>query len=301
MDKNAAITLAAMALLWSSTTATAQAGVDTTTTAGPDTLTTIAPEVPDATFDDGFYRLNAHEKAKPYDLPKVDRNNVIFFKRIWRDIDLNDTANYIFVTPGNTLMEALTEGIRKGEIIAFDPVPSDKNPTGDAFTAPLPPGAAFGKLTDSVLVPIFDEMGNEIGSEMKMNDFDPAKVTKFRVKEDIFLDKQRSRIETRIIGLAPLISLNIGDEQLSEQPAFWIYFPQARKVLATKEIVDPKKGIVKQSMDDIFIQHRFSSTIIKESNPGELSINDYSEDKERESKRIEREIYEYKKNFWKYK
>jgi gliding motility associated protien GldN len=263
--------------------------------------TTKQVMVDSASFDDGFYRLNAHENAKPYAFPKVDRNNVIFFKRIWRDIDVTDSMNHIFATPGKTLMEAITEGIKSGQITAFDPVATEKNPTGDAFVTPLTPAAAIGKLTDSVLVPMFDDEGNEIGSEMRMNDFNPLSISKFRIKEDIFLDKQRSRIETRIIGIAPVISINVADAQIAEQPAFWIYFPQARAVLATKEVMDTKRGISKQSMDDIFIQHRFVSNIIKESNPGELSIQDYSEDREQESKRIEKEIAEYKKSFWKYK
>lgn len=253
------------------------------------------------TIQDGFYRQNAYENAKPYAFPKVDKNNVIFFKRIWRDVDLTDPKNQIFATPGATLMDAILEGINEGMLTAFDPVSTKENPTGDGFITAMNPVQAMGKLTDSVLVPVFDSLGNQIGAVMKQNDFNPEAITKFRVKEDIFLDKQRSRIETRIVGIAPLIKINAGGEEVSEQPAFWLYFPQARKVFATREVVDPKRGIAKQSMDDIFIQHNFNSTIIKESNPGELSIKDYAEDKDKEGQRVEKEIADYKKKFWKYK
>ncbi len=250
---------------------------------------------------DGFYKVNTHENAKPYAFPKVDKNNVVFFKRIWRDIDLADERNHVFAVPGASLMEAIVEGIKEGKLTAFDPAGTAENPTGDAFTTPMSPVQALGKLSDSVLVPIFDEYGNQIGGEMQLNEFSPESVTKFRIKEDIFLDKQRSRIETRIIGIAPLMKINVGSEQLGETPAFWVYFPQARHILATKEVVAPQRGIQKESIDDIFIQHKFASNIIKESNPGELSIKDYAADSEQESKRIESEINEYKKNFWRYK
>ncbi len=302
--------LLSIALLLSSGAAYSQVIPDNTLEAqAPETTAmdtnTVAEEaapipVPED-IQDGFYKVNMHEGAKPYEFPKVDKVNVVFFKRVWRDINLEDEKNHVFAIPGSSLMEAIVDGIREGRITAFDPASTEKNPTGDGFVTPMSPAAALGKLSDSVLVPIFDDMGNQIGGEMQLNEFSPASVTRFRIKEDIFLDKQRSRIETRIVGIAPLMKVNAGTEQISETPAFWIYFPQARHILATREVIDPKRGIQKESLDDIFIQHKFSSNIIKESNPGELAIRDYAEDQEQESRRIEQEIKSYKKNFWRYK
>jgi gliding motility associated protien GldN len=265
-------------------------------------LTAGAQSTPDSLPVDGYYRQNALENAKPVPYPKVNPNNVRFYKRIWRDIDLNDPENYIFVTEGSTLIEIIMDAIKDGKLKAYDPISTKENPTGDAFTTVLTPQQAMGRLTDSVLVPRFDDDGNQIGAEMKLNDFNPANITKFRVKEDIFYDKQRSRIETRIIGLAPLMKVTAAGEMVSEVPAFWLYFPQCRMVFVTKEVIDPKRNINNMSFDDVFIQHAFKSQIIKESNPGELSIKDYVQDKEQlqEANRIEIEINEYKKKTWRH-
>lgn len=251
---------------------------------------------------DGFYRRNIREDAKPYEYPDVNINSVKFYKRIWRDIDLDDTANYILATPGESLMALIVQGIDSGDITAFDAKSTPDNPTGDGFTQPLTPKQAMSRLADSVLVPIFDENGNQIASEMMLNDFNPQSIRKFRVKEDIFFDKQRSRVETRIIGIAPLIHIDAAGELLAEQPVFWLYFPECRELFVKKKVINPDGKGANLSFDDVFVQHKFKSTIVKESNPAELSIKDYveGEGKTKEAERIEKSIEEYKESIWEY-
>jgi gliding motility associated protien GldN len=236
--------------------------------------------------DDGYYRHNIYKQAKPIPYPAVNKNNVKFFKRVWRDIDLADEKNSILTPPGTTLIEIIIAAINDSSLTAFDGAVTKKNPTGDAFTEMLTPKQAMQRLTDSVLVPVFDEDGNQIDAKMQLNDFNPASVTRFRIKEDIFYDKQRSRIETRIVGIAPLVKIEAGGEQVSEQPAFWLYFPQARNVFVTKESAVPQL-----TFDDVFVQHKFTSQIIRESNATEKVQN---------SEEVEKEISEYKKRTWRY-
>jgi len=251
---------------------------------------------------DGYYRTNMLDGAKPFPYPAVTMADVRFFKRIYRDIDLSDPRNKIFISPNADLMDIIIAGIKDGKITAYDPSSTKANPTGDAFVTPMTPAQALGRLTDSVLVPQFDSNGVQTGASMKLNDFNPESVGKFRIKEDIFYDRQRSRVETRIIGLAPLIKIKAAEELVSEQPAFWLYFPQCRYVFVTKEVVDQQRDIYNLSFDDIFIQHSFNSQIVKEANPADLSIKDYAQDKKEleEANRIQQQIDEYNKKVWKY-
>jgi len=252
---------------------------------------------------DGFYKQNPLANAKPFPYPPINVNSVRFYKRIWRDIDLQYPKNKIFATPGASLMDIILEALQSGKITAYDAASTKQNLTGDAFTTPLTYAQAMAKLTDSVLVPQFDENGNQTGAVMKMNDFNSETVTKFRIKEDIFFDRQRSKVETRIIGIAPLIKIKAGGELVSEQPAFWLFFPQCRYVFATKQAIDAQRDIYNVSFDDIFIQHNFYSQIVKESNPAELSIKDYMPDslqQSQESQRLEQQINTYKKKTWQY-
>jgi gliding motility associated protien GldN len=239
-----------------------------------------------AVIMDGYMTTNNFKRAKPIPLPEINPANVKFYKRIWRDIDLKDPKNSsVFFSMDGSLTELLVSAVKKGKIIAYDPRQTKKNPTGDGFTTKLPAEQALSRLVDSVLVQQFDENGNVIGSTMQLNEFNPENITKYRLKEDIFFDRQRSKYETRIVGIAPLKKVNAGGEELSEV-VFWLHYPSIRKVLVTRE---SKDGL---SFDDIFIQRSFVSQIIRDSkNPGQ-KIEDPA--------LAEKQLKEQKEKIWKY-
>jgi len=245
---------------------------------------------------DGFYQVNDLRDAVPFAYPKVDPKNIRFYKRIWRDIDLSNKENYIYATPGASLIEAIMKGIKEGKLTPY-------NPEDDGFKSRLTAREGEARFTDSVLVPIFDDEGNQIDAQMALNEFNPEKVTKFRIKEDIFFDKQRGRLETRIIGVAPLMKVNTSSElaeSVGETPAFWLYFPQLRYILVQVDVSDPDRGIYDMTMDDLFVQRKFASTIVRESSPGMQS--QYAADGQTEQpvqgKQIQDKIDVYKKRLW---
>src|SRR3546814_11418070 len=88
------------------------------------------------------------------------------------------------------------------------------------------------------------------------NTFDPTTVQKFRIKEDWIFDKQRSVMEPRIIGLAPLYAQPLPTGDTVYVPMFWVYYPEARPILATVEVFNPNKQANNLSFDDLFIQRR---------------------------------------------
>ncbi|MGF7083028.1 hypothetical protein ABIB50_005405 [Mucilaginibacter sp. UYCu711] len=58
------------------------------------------------------------------------------------------------------------------------------------------------------------------------------------------------------------------------------------------------------SYDDIFILRKFASTIVKESNPEDLRIKDYTktpEEAQKESDRIEAQLHSYKSQIYSHK
>jgi len=246
---------------------------------------------------DGFYNYTILGNASPFNYPQINPVNIRFYKRLWRDIDVTEPKNQVLAIPGSTLIETILDGIKKGQITAYDNV-------DDSFKYKLTPQQALAKMVDSVLVPIFDDKGNQINAKMQLNEFNPERVTKFRIKEDIFFDKQRSKVETRIIGLAPLMKISTGDTTVNaETPIFWLYFPECRNVFVKKDVSDPDKSMFDMSMDDIFLQRRFTSKIIRESNTSGQRIVDYAKDlseQEKEALRIESGIEEYKKKVWGY-
>ncbi|WP_293879892.1 gliding motility protein GldN [Sphingobacterium sp. UBA1498] len=245
---------------------------------------------------DGFYQANSMEDAVPFAYPEVNKKNIRFYKRVWRDIDLKDEKNNLLAVPGNSLIEVIMKAIEKGKLSLY-------SPDDDSFKGRLSAQEGMARFADSVLVPIFDGEGNQIDSKMALNEFDPARVTKFRVKEDIFFDKQRSRLETRIIGVAPLMNITTSAElaeSVGATPAFWLYFPQLRYSLIQVDISDPDKGLYDMTMDDFFVQNKFASTIVRESSPGMLqNLKDTENGSQQlDGKKVEEKLDAYKKRLW---
>lgn len=245
---------------------------------------------------DGFYQANNMEDAVPFVYPEVNKKNIRFYKRVWRDIDLKDEKNNILAIPGNSLIEVVMKAIEKGKLSLY-------SPDDDSFKGRLSAQEGMARFADSVLVPIFDGEGNQIDSKMALNEFDPARVTKFRIKEDIFFDKQRSRLETRIIGVAPLMNITTSAElaeSVGATPAFWLYFPQLRYSLIQVDISDPDKGLYDMTMDDFFVQNKFASTIVRESSPGMLQNLKETENggQQLDGKKVEEKLDAYKKKLW---
>jgi len=246
---------------------------------------------------DGFYKQTMLKGAKPFAFPKVNKNNIKFYKRIWRDIDLTDSVNRIFATPGETLIQLIMDAIKTNRLIPY---------ADEGFKSQLNYRKVMRIFTDSVIVPTYDSVtGEQIGTKTVFNEFNADSVTKMEIKEDIFFDKTRGRVITQIIGLAPVRKIKSSTgEFIAEQHPFWLYFPQCRNLFAAKEVIDPQRDIYNESYDDLFIQRNFKTTIVKESNPADLRIKDkYPSDEakqKKEAERIEREINNYKQKMWKY-
>jgi gliding motility associated protien GldN len=246
---------------------------------------------------DGFYKMSLLKGAKPFALPRENKYNVRFYKRIWRTIDLTDSVNRIFSIPGQTLVGIIMDAIKAQKIVAY---------YDEGFTKALTYEKVLRVLSDSVIVADLDSLtGDQIGSHSVFVPFNPDSVTRIEIKEDVFVDKVRGRLITQIIGMSPLKKVKgSGGDVLGENHPFYLYFPQCRNVFATREAFDTQRDIYDVSFDDLFIQRNFKSTIVKESNPGDLRIRDkYPNDDARqkqEADRIEKELRDYNKKLWKY-
>lgn len=249
---------------------------------------------------DGFYKktniLNA--RVSPY--ASLRESDVMYSKRVWREIDLRDKVNLIFTSPKSKLITILTDAIQAGELTAYDASFTKDDVNGDEFSVVLKAEEAMARFADSVLVPIFDKDGNQTGTVVKAGEFNPDSIVKFRIKEDWIFDKQRSVFEPRIVGIAPMVRISAAGQAFDEQPAFWIYFPEVRHLLVTKAVVNRSNDATGLSYDDIFMKRVFSSYIVKESNPEDLRIKDYAIGIERlyESERVKKALMDFEHDLW---
>jgi len=286
---------------------TQQAASNKGTSAKPaaDTTQKVAA-APTKPFDrplDGYYKKANILSAKVTPYPNLRESDVAFAKRVWREIDVREKMNQYLASPKQRLIDILMNAIADGELTAYDPTPDAKNdPNGDGFSKPLSASGARARMADSSLVDKFDKDGNKIGSVLKAGDFNPDSVVKFRIKEDWIFDRQRSIFEPRIIGIAPMIKPKAGALDLDYQPAFWIYFPDARPILATKEAVSRNSDATGLSFDDVFMKRIFTSYVVKVSNDKDERIKDYAQgiDKLYESEKVKKSLMDWEINLWQY-
>lgn len=238
-------------------------------------------------------RDTATEKAF---LPVIKDEDVIYTKRVWRDIDLRDTINGVLNYPKSRLIDVLLTHVRNEELTAYNP----KNPTTlddvDGFDFPLDTTEALRMANGVVNV-----TNNKAGTVTQVaGEFNPELFKKYRIKEDWVLDGKRGVFEPRIVALAPL---KMNDQTKEWQPIFWIAYEEARDILASKRLFNPLNDSSPLSMDDFFIHRLFSSHIVKETNAGDYKVKDLIGDPRQrlqESERIKKKMADMEQGLWEY-
>ncbi|MES1224471.1 MAG: gliding motility protein GldN, partial [Bacteroidota bacterium] len=229
---------------------------------------------------------------------------------LWREIDVHEKMNLPFVYKadgdnGNQrFIIILLNGIKSGEITAFDPM-------DDRFTTPMPFGTIARKLVgETTIQQVPDWAKDPTGQTMKdtsiTNEFDPNAIEKFWIKEDVVFDKESSRLHTRILGIAPMKTEKNPDGSLKYvTPLFWVYYPDLRPMLAKFEAYNGKNYGARLSWEEMFESRMFASRIIKSTveNPNDLFIEGYVKDpilRLLEGDNIKEKIFNYEQGLWSY-
>ncbi len=262
----------------------------------------INAQVINETPIDGLYANPSIIDVKPTPMPTLRRADVMWQKRIWRVIDFREKMNQPFYFPvephggWRSFFQVIIDGLKEGEITAYDISPTDE------FLAPITYNEVVARQTDSVHrvlsrpYPPYDEYDTVIYTA-----FDPSRVMQLRIKEDWYFDKQRSQLMVRIIGLCPVMIVEREGEEAT-QPLFWVYFPEARNVLARALMFNRFNDAEKRTYDEVFWKRMFSSYIYKENNVFDRRISEYAEgiDALFEAERIKTELFNFEHELWEF-
>lgn len=228
--------------------------------------------------------------------------DVMWSKRIWRMIDLREKLNHDMYFPidviagRRSLMQVIWDGVTKdGSITAY----SDEN-DGD-FTTQLSKTDLDNKYNTWDTSNIEDPGTGEMKEVVTQRQFIPSEVKQFRVKEDWFFDRQRSVMDVRIIGIAPVRFYQKNGEERTET-MFWIYYPEARFAFVSAEVYNKGNDAERRTYEDIFWKRRFSSYIYKETNVYNRRINTYMSglDALLEAEKIKEDIFNMEHDLWEY-
>jgi gliding motility associated protien GldN len=248
-------------------------------------------------LDGAYEKVTLKEREIiPYD--HVREADVIWSKRIWRVIDCKEKVNLPFVHPKMGFVKVVHDAAKKGELQVYNP-----GEIGETFKETISTQEVqnIGVRNDTI-----SRINIETGIEERVatfNDFDPSSVTKLRLKEDWFFDKETSTMLVRIIGLA-LIREKTSEagDVLGDEVMYWVYYPDLRTVLSQHPVYNIKNDAATMSWEDLFEIRYFSSYIMKESNAYDRRIKDYAAglDLLYESDRIQNEIRNYESDLWEY-
>lgn len=223
--------------------------------------------------------------VKPYEA--IREADVMWERRAWRTVDLNDPVNLPFRAsqgglPGcMSLFGLVRHGLLdEGGIVAYDPGPTGQD---DAFRVP------FGREALRTLFAALDTLST-------------SAVTRFMIKEDWIFDKRRSVMEARIIGIAPMLELRSDDGELrGHRPLFWLYYPECRLLFARWAASADKDGR-RLSFEDLFAQRRFKGTIVKVSNMQDRTLSGHRAglDALLESEGLREQLFQMGFDLWHY-
>ncbi len=241
-------------------------------------------------------KLTAEKRVLPYE--SLREADIMWEKYVWRVIDTREKLNLPFVYPDRPFFKVLMEAAIGGNITAY-------STDDDKFTYPLTPDEVAAQSASQDTIITFDPDTYEEVVKIVRNDINYEDVKRFRVKEVWFFDEESSKLGVRILGIAPL--LDVKDKNtgvfIREQPMFWIYYPEAREILAREQYFNEGNDASPLTWEDIMEMRFFSSYIYKASNVRDERIQDYitgGVDRLLEGDKIRQEIFNLEHDLWSY-
>jgi gliding motility associated protien GldN len=257
----------------------------------------------------------------PLDYEYIREDNAVFRQKIWRVIDTKEKLNSAFTynaddDNGNQrfisiLLNAIKKGSSNGGIDAFSPI-------DDRFTTPVTyKQIAQGLVGKPRHQEVHDWVNDPDGSKdlkkdsLIIDEFDPTKISKFQIKEEVVFSKHTSRMFIRILGIAPM------QDNFDENPdgtrtyrnskiLFWIYYPDVRATLSKHEVFNPKNSGARMTWEDLFESRMFSSYIVKTTldNPQNKELLTLAKEDHLhalwEGEKIKEKIFNYEQDLWAY-
>lgn len=259
---------------------------------------------PQPTVEDGrAYLIHEDYNNRVLEYPYVREDDVMWTKEYIQKIDLKQKINMPLYFPVNPTRDRMSLSD-----VLFNAVLNDKTIAAyddEYFEEKLSVEQINKRLFSVDSIPSEDF---ETGEEIMLFDtlqIRSRDIIEYLVREERFFDKKRSVIDVRIIAMCPVAEYqNTETFQIEKRKLFWVYFPDARPVLANANVYNVFNNAERMTFDELFHKRMFSAIIQKETNLYDRAIYDYKTfrkiDQLLEAERIKEEIRNFESDLWEY-
>ncbi len=262
-------------------------------------------------------------KIVPLKYGFIEDKDILKSMVVWEIIDMNDKINQPFYHNGDglisnnrSLYQLLFDAINDGRITeVYD---------DELFMTRLSPDAIQSRIKNAVMSDAGIDRLNETGklTEDEKKEFTNVYETKtenvkvLKIKGMWYIDRRDSQMKYRLLGIAAMGQdpATMGQYGPDGQPLasrdelidlFWVYYPDAREVLANAVVFNNKNLASDITFDDLLNARRFSTVIYKSDNGlGNGVIKDYipndADGQLEESERIKAQILQMESDMWNY-
>ncbi|TRW25210.1 gliding motility protein GldN [Flavobacterium zepuense] len=263
-----------------------------------------------------------HDKPLPYGY--VGDRDVLFAKKVWEVIDLDQRINFPMYFPveetmgddRKSLFNVLITAIKDGKLteVYADSYFTTKK-TGEDIQSVF-----FFKELNDYGREIMNQNPGKAEDELKTagiltdehyttSQVSAQDVTKYKIVGTWYFDKRQGELKYRILGICPmavdaLTLLRMGPEA-DPIELFWVFYPAAREILHNAKSFNERNSAVPITFDHLLNSRRFSSTIVKEENVyGDRLIEQYMKENAQmqllEAERIKDKIRNFEQDMWNY-
>jgi gliding motility associated protien GldN len=264
-------------------------------------------------------------KVKPLSYGYIEDKDVLRSIMVWEVMDLNEKINQPFfhnadnfASKNKSLYQILLDAIYAGKIRE---VYDDDMFTTRLDRKTLKQRTTYVKVSDALRD--LEAEGKVLTADEKKQYIDTFEtktenVKTFKIKGIWYIDKRNSQMKYRLLGISAMgkdpasfaiatdpnaAAMGLNKDELID--LFWVYYPDAREVLANNLVFNSKNLASDVSYDDVLNARRFSSIIYKSENGmGTGKIEDYipkdAEEQLEESDRIKNSILAMEADMWNY-